>query len=354
MPFTWEETVRNLLVGLLLWPASIAWTQERSQKLTLMQHWNQRASAQYNDIWGYTGPDGSEYALLGVRDGTSVIALDTDDGQPQEVAFIPSPNSVWKDIKTFKHYAYVVNESGGGLQIIDLSQLPHTAQLVAVYNDFYTSHNLYIDEDRGILYAEGNHIQPVRLLSLENPTAPVQRSTFGVECHDIYARGDYVYVSEGGHGTIGIFDTSDPDKIELAARFQIPNAGYVHNAWLNEAGTILMTTEETTGKTIKLWDVEDFANVTMLGEYLAPNRLAHNTHLKDGFAFISHYGGGLRIVDISNPRHPTEVGYYTKSDETPGGFVHAWGAFPFFASNRVLMSDIESGLYVVEFSTEGS
>jgi len=29
----------------------------------------------YNDCWGYTAPDGREYALLGVRTGTSIVDI---------------------------------------------------------------------------------------------------------------------------------------------------------------------------------------------------------------------------------------------------------------------------------------
>ena len=320
-----------------------------SEQLTPVAHWNERASSKYNDVWGYTDEDGNEYALLGVRDGTSVIRL-YDQQDPVEVGFIPSARSTWKDIKTYEDFAYVVNESGGGLQIIDLSPLPDSPPVLAsTWNGFSTSHNLSIDTDRGLLFAEGNHAMPVRTLSLADPLNPVALSSFGVECHDIFARDGVAFISEGGHGTIGAFDYTDPENISLRFRFQIPNAGYVHNAWLSKDNRYLMTTEETSNKTIKMWNIENPDDVRFVSEYLAPGKLAHNAHIKGDYAYISHYGSGLRIVDVSGPEAMQEAAWFSVNEQNPGGFVGAWGAYPFFKSGRVLVSYIESGLYVVNF-----
>lgn len=322
-----------------------------SERLEPIGSMNKYASAEYNDIWGYTDSEGREYALLGVKNGTSIIEI-TNAPDIREIDFIPSNRSIWKDIKTYGHYAYIVNESGGGMQILDLSGLPERVELANTYTGFSTSHNLFIDVERGILFAEGNHAQPVRVFTLEDPINPVQVSSLGVECHDIMGQDNLLYVSEGGHGTIGVFDYTDPANPQLVKRFGIPRSGYVHNAWLTEDGNTLMTTEETPGKTMKIWDVSDLENVRLLSEYLAPSQLAHNTHIKGNYAYISHYGSGLRIVDISNPEQPTEVAYHTKTDANPNGFVSAWGAFPFFDSGKVLISDIEDGLFIYNFPTE--
>ncbi|RMD88028.1 MAG: choice-of-anchor B family protein [Calditrichaeota bacterium] len=316
-----------------------------SPNVTLLDHLDQYSS--YNDCWGYTAPDGREYALLGVVNGLSIVDI-TNSGNAVEVAFIAGPNSTWRDIKTFQNFAYVVNETGGGMQIIDLSNLPVSAELAATYTGFQTSHNIYIDVPNAMLYAEGSFSQPVRAISLADPLNPVQLSTFGSSAHDIYARNNIVYVSEGNLGSIGIFDLSDPFNPVLISRFSIPNAGFVHNAWLSDDGNFLMTTEETTNKTVKLWDIRNLNNVFITDEYLGPSKLAHNTHINGNFAYISHYADGLRIVDISNPNNIFEAGYYDTSPLN-GGFNGAWGAFPFFPSGKILISDIQNGLFVFSF-----
>jgi hypothetical protein len=124
-----------------------------------------------------------------------------------------------------------------------------------------------------------------------------------------------------------------------------------------------MTTEETEGKTLKMWDIRDLSRVRLAGEYLAPNGLTHNTHIKGNYAYISHYGSGLRIVDVTNRSSLREVAYQQKDPgfEAPwlgeamgfaprlADYTGAWGAYPFFRSGKVLVSDIEAGLFVVEF-----
>ena len=83
--------------------------------LTLLSNFDPYPSIGYNDCWGYTAPDGKEYAFLGVLNGTSVVNI-SDPLNPVEVGFVPSNTSTWKDIKTYDHYAYVViDASGNGL-----------------------------------------------------------------------------------------------------------------------------------------------------------------------------------------------------------------------------------------------
>lgn len=315
-----------------------------SKNVTLLAHVNEYASTGYNDIWGYTAPDGREYALLGVKNGTSIIDI-TDTDNPVEIVFIASTHSQWQDIKTYQSYAYAVNESGGGVHIIDLSALPNSATLVATYTGFSTSHNLFIDEGNAIMYAAGSASNPVRVLSLADPENPVEIATFGVECHDIYVQSNRAYISEGNQGSIGIYDVTSPSAPILLEQIHFPLAGYVHNAWLTEDGNYVMSTEETRGKTVKLWDIRDLGNISISDEYLGRNNLAHNGHIKGNYAYISHYESGLRIVDLSDPANIVEAGYY--------GTRNAWGAFPFLPSGNILISDINDGLYIVKFKENG-
>lgn len=332
------------LTGMGLWFALSLNTlllAQGSPNVTLLKHIDDHHSAGYNDCWGYTAPDGQEYALLGVQSGTSIIDI-TDAANASEVTFIPSTFSLWKDIKTYQHYAYAVNENGMGLQIIDLSNLPASATLVATFTGFTSMHNIFIDENSGILYASpGSGSSPAIAYSLANPVAPVQLSTFGIHNHDAYARNNTIYLSEGWDGSFSIYDLTTPAAPSLLARFNIPSPGYVHNAWLTEDGNHLMTTEETNGKTVKMWNIQNLGNITLESEYLGPNGIAHNTHIKGNYAYLSHYQSGLRIVDVSDPTAMTEVGYYDTAD--------AWGAWPFFDSGKVLISDIQDGLYIVFF-----
>jgi len=322
---------------------------QTSQNVTFLGNFNGYASTGYNDCWGYTSPDGREYALLGVLNGTSVVDI-TDAPTFMEIGFIPSNLSTWKDIKTYRNYAYVVTEASSGLQVIDLSFLPDSVHLVTTYTGFTSSHNINIDTANAMLYAEGSGAQPVIAISLADPINPVQVSSFGISCHDVYARDNIVYTSDGNNGSVSVYDLSVPSTPVLVKRFNVPNPGYVHNAWPSDDNRYLMTTEETAGKTVKLWDISDINNPTITDEYLASPGIAHNTHVKGNFAYISHYVDGLRIVDISNPDSIFEAGFYDTFPGPGGSFSGCWGAFPFFGSGKVIASDRSTGLYVVYFA----
>jgi len=131
----------------------------------LISNLDEHHSSGYNDIWGYVDPMGNEYALLGVRNGTSIIDL-SDPVNPVEVAFIPGPQSVWRDIKVHGQYAYTVTErtgSGQGLQIIDLSDLPNSATLVNTIDTWFNkAHNIFIDN--GYAYVVGTVVECIYLI----------------------------------------------------------------------------------------------------------------------------------------------------------------------------------------------
>ena len=75
-----------------------------------------------NDIWGWVDATGNEYALVGLVNGFSCVDV-TNPANPVEKFFISDVNSTWRDIKTWGDYAYVTTEGGGGLLIVDLSDL---------------------------------------------------------------------------------------------------------------------------------------------------------------------------------------------------------------------------------------
>jgi len=87
-------------------------------------------SDQLSDVWGYVDEEDNEYALVGTYSGLSIVDV-TDPENPNEVFFGSGPNSIWRDIKTWGDYAYVSNESSGGVYIVDLTPLPGTITTTA-------------------------------------------------------------------------------------------------------------------------------------------------------------------------------------------------------------------------------
>ena len=315
-----------------------------------------------SDVWGYTDETGIEYAIVGYQYGTSIIDVSSNPNDFTEVSNIIGPSTgdyyFHRDYKTYGDYLYIVNEMYGGdigMQVVDLSPLPDNPPIqLNTYNQIAQSHNLWIDSS-GLAFIEhqnGDNIHIVNLSS--NPENPIYENSFNSlasNCHDIYTRDNFGYISEGFSNRFTIYDISNLDNISSLAT--IPCEGYAHNAWLNDEGTHLITTEETQNKTIKIWDITNLNNITLSGEYLGENGLAHNVHVKDDLVYISHYTTGIKIVDIFNPNRPIEIAAFdTYPLNDDGGFYGCWGAFPFTDNGFVYASDMQYGLYIFDFNDE--
>lgn len=327
-------------------------TAPQVQGMKFIAQVNDHAKDKYSAIWGYTAPDGREYALLGVRTGTSIVDI-TDNNNIREIAFIKSKKTMWRELKTFSHYAYVVTDNAEtGVEIIDLSNLPNSASLVGVYKDLPMSHTIVIDEAQKLMHLMGGSGETVVTLSLENPLAPKEIVRFGSSyVHDAFFKNGRAYLSEIMSQTFSIWDLSDISQPKLLKRIRDKSAPEIsfHNSWTTEDDNYLVTTEETEDRTVKIWDIRDLKNVKLAAEWLPPNRLAHNVQIKGQYAYFSSYGGGIRILDLADPTHPKEVAYWTRGETVETGFVSVWGCYPYFKSGKIIGSDIENGLIITQF-----
>ena len=305
------------------------------------------------DVWGYTTPDGEEYAIMGVYDGVAVVrAVDLE-----VIDIIPGPQQgdYWyhRDIKTYEHYAYVTNEMYGtnqGLMILDLQYLPDSVRFVGsfeIYPDI-RSHNLSIDVETGFAYIEETN--GWLILDLTDPENPIDVGIISAPGHDIMVRNDTAYVAEGWGGTFSIWDVTSKAHPQELVSVASPTNGYLHNIWPTEDGNYVLTTEETNNRTVKFWDISDLNNVNLVAEYLAPNNLAHNVHVEGDYAFISHYTSGVVVLDIHNPTNPIEVAIYdTYALNDNPEFAGCWGVYPHTSNGMVFTSNIEGYLNIFQF-----
>ncbi len=310
----------------------------------------------YSSCWGYTDSRGREYALLGVYEGMSIIDITTPTN-PREVAFIPGLNSIYREMKTFSHYAYVVSDrAGAGLQIVDLSFLPDSAHLVKTwtYPGFDRAHT--ISQAGPYLYLNGGNatsVGGIAIVSLADPVNPVKVGEW-VEhyVHDCYVRNDTIFAAGIRGEGVSIIDARNKTTPQRIAQITYPNAG-THNVWTTENGMYALTTDEVgaTAKNLKIWDIRNLASTTLVAEFTAdPNAIIHNVYVRGNFAHIAYYTAGYVVVDISNPARPMPAGSYDTYSGPDGTFAGAWNVYPYFPSGRIILSDIQTGLYVFSFS----
>lgn len=337
-------------------------------KLLSQKHDYQR----YSNIWGYVDSLGNEYAIIGHNAGTSFYNI-TNPSNPVEVGMIPGPTTqgtIWREIKTYKNYAYVVSEhtspnSLSGVQIMDLSYLPDSIRYVGRYlwpgvnSNSARAHTVNVDST-GYLYIHGGTATAggavnggIRIFSLANPENPLPVSTFDPRyVHDAFIRDTILFASniyEGGH--LDILNISDPSNPQLIHSHIYLN-GFSHNSWITEDKNYLVQTDEQNGLTVKVFDIrvlwDDNPNnnheIFLVGEYLSTSSsLAHEPRVRGKYLYVSHYNQGVRVVDISEPANLAEIGYYATPND--------WGVWPFFPSGNFIVSDIQNGLYVFQLDS---
>ena len=322
---------------------------------TLRSHLSYGNSALAN-IGGYVDSLGNEYALVGYDQGLSIVDV-TDPANPFIAFDVPGPNSIWREVKTWQHFAYVTTEGGGGLQIVDLTNLPSSVSSTlwtgdgAIAGQLGSIHSLHIDN--GYVYIHGSNLfsGATIIASLANPANPTYEGfTPGGYVHDGYVRNDTLWachINAGYFSAIDVHNKANP--IELATKNTPSN--FTHNCWLNDAGSALFTTDEVSNSYLTSYDVTDVANIKELDRIqVTPGSgsFIHNTHTLNDYEIVSWYNDGIAIVDVARPDNMIIVGTYdTYAQGCCSGEDGCWGVYPYLPSGNLVCSDITNGLYVL-------
>jgi choice-of-anchor B domain-containing protein len=314
-----------------------------------------------SDIWGYVDNDGNEYAIIGLHDGTSIIDV-TDPTNPFEVFYEPGMNSIWRDIKTFGHYAYVTTEAQNGLLIIDLSPLPGSTNLTTNYytgpvgNAWQSAHNLYIDEF-GFCYIFGANRGEGGTIMLDLNSDPMNPIEVGTQdsyyTHDGVVRNNKLYQAHILNGFFTIYDISDKQNPVFLGQRNTPG-NFSHNVWFSDDDNYLYTTDEISNGFLGEYDISDPANIQFSDKIQSSPGMGvipHNVHFINDYIVTSYYRDGVTIHDVGNKGNMVEVGNFDTSPSFSGnGFNGCWGVYPWLPSGNIIASDIENGLFILGVS----
>jgi choice-of-anchor B domain-containing protein len=378
----------------------------------LLAHVSDRTpAARGADIWGFMDLNTNrEYAVVGYSSGTAIYDV-TDAENPREVGFIDGQSSIWRDIKVHQFwnsttarwhaYAYVTSENvSDGLYIIDLGQLPHSISRVSYNSDFSSAHNVYLNDtdfSTGlsisgnaptlILAGSNRSDGRFRSYSLADPAAPSfiaspatpagQSGSDRLYMHDAASmllsdsRKDSQCVNAAAspmchvlfdfnESSFDIWDLTNAANPARLSQTFYASSGYVHSGWWSEDQQFLFVQDELDERdqgipatTLRVFSIADLTAPILVGTWTGPsNAIDHNGFVRGNRYYMSNYTRGLSILDISNASSPQSVGRfdtYPASDSV--GFPGNWGAYPFFPSGNIALSDIDSGFYMVADGT---
>ena len=355
-----------------------------------------------NDIWGHFDlNDKREYALVGLTNGVSIVEV-TDPLNPRRVSFIASQNTIWRDLKTYQYfdesrrrwmsYAYVTADAASvGTMILDLNQLPEKVVQVSSETTDTSAHNIYIsnvDYSTGValtgrtayLHVAGSDKQggAFNTYSLLNPAspAPVYKNATGTRnfySHDVSSlwitdarreqcidkNNDCDLMLDYNEDEILLWDKTDNAKPFNLARSTYQYVSYVHSGWWTEDRQFITVHDEldeqrySLNTRVRFFAINNLRAPELAGEYIGPTpAIDHNGYTRGNRYYISNYERGLVVLDISDPRNPVEAGFFdTYPLADSASFNGAWGTYPFLPSGNIILSDINSGLYVIRDNT---
>jgi len=235
-----------------------------------------------------------------------------------------------------------------------------------------------------------------------------QLSQFDVRLHSLSISPDGTrgYLAYLGGGVL-VIDTSDLANAvtKPGIRLVTPIAGRAFWDFEGAHSTVtipgthyLLTTEELYGKGgplqeafgpafagcpwgwVRIVDAADPTHLKVVSEYkIAENQqsscagvsalqdnfssyTSHNPTVLPNLAFVTWHSGGLQAIDLSDPTHPAQAGYYVPSPEPnqpnhtedpalePGSNgVIAW-SYPIISNGLIYFLDIRNGVYIVRYT----
>lgn len=366
-PISLKKTVKSPLVWINL-ILLIAFSLPAQDSLDIRSVGRLGYSQTLNDVWGWVDTANSkEYALVGVQNGLSIVDV-SNPANPVQTNFFSGASSIWRDMKTYGNYAYTIhdnyNGTSNGIFIVDMTTLSNSfpttytrKPVITVGTNSYTfdrAHNLYIDEDAGLLFVFGSNVGAGGALIFDlknNPTNPVYLGVFNdYYLHDGVARGDTLWGAAVLDGFFLPIDISNPANPVIKATHTTP-FNFTHNIWFSDDNQRVFTTDEKSGAFIAEYDVSDLNNISendRIRTHFGTNVIPHNAHFFNNFLVNSYYTAGIQILDVSQPGLMVETGFYDTSLDSGDGFSGCWGAYPYLPSGNILATDRQRGLFILQ------
>ncbi|HBX65535.1 MAG TPA: hypothetical protein DEG32_05070, partial [Balneolaceae bacterium] len=302
--------------------------------------------------------------------------------------------SSWRDVKVYDDHAFIVSDAQPhGMQVLDLKKLrSYKGEVLelthdALYDQFGPAHNIIINEETGYAYAAGvtqsevcgsRNESGLHMIDINDPKNPSYAGCY-IDTEPGFYRvaPGYIHDSQcviyngpdsehqgkevcfnSAEGNVVIADVSDkasPTTIGFERQAQMQ---YSHQGWLTEDQSYFLMNDELDernlgrGTKTYIWDVRDLDNPEFVGYYEhETNSIDHNLYIKGNYAYESNYNSGLQILDLSGVASADleRVAFFDTQPQTDAAsFKGTWSNYPFFESGLIVLSDIETGLFVVQ------
>jgi hypothetical protein len=319
----------------------------------------------YADVWAE-----GNYAYVGSRDheapgiGSGVYIFDISNPNAPSLAahYNPPAGTPFRDIKVVGGIGYFASEGGEGIHIVNLSN-PRAPTLISritsAQGGYDYVHNIFVAG--GLLYEVALGPNIVKVFDVTNPAAPSfvtdVVTTDGRYIHDITVLGNRLFTS-GWEGKTDIFDVSNIRTQGPVLLGSIYSGTQTHSCWVTPDGNHLVSAREIQDGTISIFNISNPANPILVSTIEAGSLgidafSPHHPRIVGDLLYVSWFEAGLQVFNISDPANPVHVGEF---DTDLGPSVRrccdygTHGVYPFLGTDRILLSNRQTGLYVLDAS----
>lgn len=301
-------------------------------------------------------------AYLIRQDGLHIIDT-TDPKNPVQLglyrrAHLGYSNDVKMIVTGGKTYAVIADYN---VDVVDVSD-PAAPVLVATIME--SAHTDFVEQRDGKIYVYfGTYDGTCPIYDLTNPAAPHKLGQFavaGMLVHDLSVENGIAYLNawEAGFVVVDFTTPSAPTQVGIWPKTPTRTS---HSNWTTTINGrhIALHGEENYDAKLDLVDV-DPASPTFMKSFATwqtrPYVSIHNLMAFGTKAYFTYYQDGVRVLDLSDPTAPAQVGYYNtwdpQGDYTSSDFFEgAVGLDVDLARHLIFVADSPRGLIILSDET---
>lgn len=378
-PFQFRRVLANAMASVLC----LIGTSLCAQNIDFVSNVMPVPSRNYGDVWAE-----GDIACLGIWIGFDSLPFYGvgiyDISNPAAPNLLSTYTSTNSSHNQFEHgvvrdrIGYFASWSGGGLHIVSLTN-PAAPVLLSritatttgpqlVTNGYDNVHTTFLERDFLYEAAHVDNLLSVKVFSVANPSEPVFLqnivTTNTVRVHQMTAatKGTNVILYTSGWGNSSgtapaqtdIWDVTKIGTEPAQWLGRIFSGFRSHSSWPTPDGNSLVICREVAGGEVTIYDITNPAaplvqSVISPASMGLPATLPHNPVIVGNLLYLSWYQNGVHIFDITDRTKPVRLGSFdTFAGENSGPFEGNWGVFPFLGLDKLLLSDIQTGLWIVD------
>ena len=336
--------------------ASAAWPDDTLSLVAQIEPGNPR----YSDLVGLT---------VGTRD--IIVLGGSFESNPLHIVEVTDPNNPvdlgeWSGSQGWSHALDVARGPGNvvlvgdehfGAYAVDLTdpespvELGHVGSLDRLHNSA---------SDGNVLYWVSNETNLVERVDFSDPANPVVLPSLVAAAPNVhgvdYKNGRLYASAPSGNwpntGIVTVFDVSVEPPVKLV---EIVTGQSTHSVAVDDSGDYMVVSKETDNGEADIWDISDLGDpavVSHVGGFGEGASSSHDYVWVGNILYSTWASAGFHVFDVSVPGVPTHVGGFDTT-LAAGGATYAtgaWDSWPFFGDDRIVVSDMQNGLFILSLA----